>query len=109
MDGRTQPVLVIFDLDLSRSTYDHLCEKLNKLGVEHAHKLGIRATVKTPDNLMLMEIWPSRDCEQAFKNNILPLMEAMQVQVKYRIYPIRSTCKSDQDIIPPQSRWMRYN
>ena len=109
MDRRNEPVLVVFDLDLSKSSYNDLREKLNELGVANTHQLCRNATLKTIDKVMLTEVWPCRNCEDAFLNNILPLMEAMGVRVRYTIYPIRSSVEACFNVPHPQTRWTLCN
>ena len=109
MEGQWRPVLVIFDLDLSQSTYGALREKLNELGVANTHQLCRSVTLKTSRQLMLSEIWPCRSCEEAFRNNILPLLEAMGIRVTYSIYPIRNPSEFLFDDEYPQTRWTLCN
>lgn len=109
MNGQWRPVLVIFDLDLSSSAYVDLREKLNDLGIANSHQLGRNATLRTKSELMLTEVWPCRNCEAAFLNNILPLLEAMGIRVKYAVYPIRDSVEPYYNIPHPQTRWTLCN
>ena len=109
MNNRINPVLVIFELEFLTPQGAFAWEALNSLGVLPIPKLRQTITEDSFEDIKLMEVWPSSDCEIAFRNNILPEMEQAGVRVRYEMYPIRRLGPREIDCDYHASRLMLYN
>ena len=109
MDNPSHPVLVVFEVDFLTPQCVAAWDKLNSLGIIPTPKMSQNFREDVLDNLKLIEVWPSSDCEVAFRNNILPEMEQAGVRVRYEMFPIRQLMPSEIDFECHASRMMLCN
>ena len=95
MDGSHHPVLVVFELDNLVDQVYNPWEQLSALGVMNVHRLGIKFPFDLLEEMKLVSIWSSADCETAFRNNILPTLAQSGIHLRYQIYPIRQLLKTE--------------
>jgi hypothetical protein len=109
MDGSRHPVLVIFELDDSVDQVYGAWEKLRSLGVMNVHRLGVKFPFDLLEEMKLVSIWSSADCEIAFRSNILPILAQSGIHLRYQVYPIRQLLNNEINCRYKSSRWTLCN
>ena len=109
MDGSRRPVLVVFELDNAVDQVYNAWEKLRGHGVLNVQRLGIKFPFNLIEEMKLVAIWSSADCEIAFRNNILPILAQSGIHLRYQVYPIRQLLKTEIDREYRPSRWTLSN
>ena len=95
MEGSRHQVLVVFELDDSVEQVYNAWEKLRTLGVMNVQRLGIKFPFDLVEEMKLVSVWSSAECEIAFRNNILPTLAQSGIHLRYQVYPIRQLLKSE--------------
>lgn len=109
MESPTHPVLVVFELDFITTQCSTAWDALNSLGILPIPKMSQNFRAESFDDIKMMEVWPSSDCEIAFRNNILPAIENAGVRVRYQMFPIRQLLSNEIDCEYHASRMMLCN
>jgi hypothetical protein len=109
MDGSRHPVLVVFELDDSVEQVYNAWEKLRGLGVLNVQRLGIKFPFDLIEEMKLVAVWSSADCEIAFRNNILPILAQSGIHLRYQVYPIRQLLNNEINREYRLSRWTLCN
>ena len=109
MEGSRHPVLVVFELDDSVEQVYNAWEKLRALGVMNVQRLGIKFPFDLLEEMKLVSVWSSADCEIAFRSNILPILAQSGIHLRYQVYPIRQLMKTEVDRDYMSSRWTLCN
>jgi hypothetical protein len=109
MERTTNPVLVVFEFDFMTNHALSAWEALSLLGILPIPKLSQNFRDESFDDIKMLEVWPSSQCEIAFRNNILPEMEQAGVRVRYQMYTIRQLGPREIDFECHASRLMLCN
>ena len=109
METPPHSVLVVFELEFLTQQSAQAWDTVNSLGILPIPKVSQNFRIDMFDDIKMMEVWPSSDCEIAFRNEILPQMEQAGVRVRYEMFPIRQLMPTEIDFQYHASRMMLCN